>query len=120
MFKSKSKDPAKGKDSKPKQTTGNGSTVQSTPPNVPTESAAARPKLMFHCQQAHGSPTGVISEFTNVKELYQKIAECYDLKANQVIDSYIYGCSFFPLHYQFAFNNINIIIIISTVFKTIK
>jgi hypothetical protein len=37
-----------------------------------------KPKLVFHCQQAHGSPTGVISGFTNVKELYQKIAECYD------------------------------------------
>lgn len=43
-----------------------------------------RPKLVFHCQQAHGSPTGVISGFTNVKELYQKIAECYDIEPTQV------------------------------------
>ena len=43
-----------------------------------------RPKLVFHCQQAHGSPTGVISGFTNVKELYQKIAECYDIDASEV------------------------------------
>ncbi len=43
-----------------------------------------RPKLVFHCQQAHGSPTGVISGFTNVKELYQKIAECYDMEPSQV------------------------------------
>lgn len=43
-----------------------------------------RPKLVFHCQQAHGSPTGMISGFTNVKELYQKIAECYDIQASQV------------------------------------
>ena len=43
-----------------------------------------RPKLVFHCQQAHGSPTGVISGFTNVKELYQKVAECYDMDASQV------------------------------------
>ena len=43
-----------------------------------------RPKLVFHCQQAHGSPTGVISGFTNVKELYHKIAECYDFEASEV------------------------------------
>ena len=43
-----------------------------------------RPKLVFHCQQAHGSPTGIISGFTNVKELYQKIAECYDMAVDDV------------------------------------
>lgn len=43
-----------------------------------------RPKLVFHCQQAHGSPTGIISGFTNVKELYQKIAECYDMNVEEV------------------------------------
>lgn len=43
-----------------------------------------RPKLVFHCQQAHGSPTGIISGFTNVKELYQKIAECYDMNVEDV------------------------------------
>ena len=43
-----------------------------------------RPKLVFHCQQAHGSPTGIISGFTNVKELYQKIADCYDMNVNEV------------------------------------
>ena len=26
-----------------------------------------RPRLMFHCQLAQGSPTGIISGFTNVK-----------------------------------------------------
>ena len=44
----------------------------------------ARPKLVFHCQLAHGSPTGIISGFTNVKELYQKIADCYDLPVSEV------------------------------------
>lgn len=50
-------------------------------------SAAAKvtqPKLVFHCQQAHGSPTGLISGFTNVKELYEKIAECYDIQPSEV------------------------------------
>ena len=43
-----------------------------------------QPKLVFHCQQAHGSPTGLISGFTNVKELYEKIAECYDIQPSEV------------------------------------
>ena len=62
----------------------NGNTKQSPvvqrnePPQPP------RPKLVFHCQQAHGSPTGIISGFTNVKELYQKIADCYDMPVSEV------------------------------------
>ena len=56
-------------------------TNQHHPPNHQPRS---RPKLVFHCQQAHGSPTGVISGFTNVKELYQKIAECYDIAPTEV------------------------------------
>ncbi|KAK3091784.1 hypothetical protein FSP39_022595 [Pinctada imbricata] len=51
-----------------------------TPPPQPP-----RPKLVFHCQQAHGSPTGIISGFTNVKELYQKIADCYDLPVGEIL-----------------------------------
>ena len=43
-----------------------------------------RPKLVFHCQQAQGSPTGIISGFTNVKELYAKIGACYDIPADDV------------------------------------
>ena len=31
-----------------------------------------------------GSPTGIISGFTNVKELYKKIAECYDMVPSDV------------------------------------
>lgn len=50
----------------------------------PKEGIPSRPKLVFHCQQAQGSPTGIISGFTNVKELYQKIAECYDILPQDV------------------------------------
>ncbi|XP_022240370.1 PDZ domain-containing protein GIPC1-like [Limulus polyphemus] len=42
-----------------------------------------KPKLVFHCQQAQGSPTGIISGFTNIRELYQKIAECYDFPVSE-------------------------------------
>lgn len=49
------------------------------PPRDPKPST-----LVFHCQLAHGSPTGLISDFGNVRELYQKIAERYDLPAEEV------------------------------------
>lgn len=45
-----------------------------------------RQRLVFYCQQAQGSPTGVISGFTNVKELYQKIGECYDFDPSEVFE----------------------------------
>ncbi|OXA50710.1 PDZ domain-containing protein GIPC3 isoform X1 [Folsomia candida] len=45
----------------------------------------SKPKLIFHCQQAHGSPTGLISEFGNVKQLYQKISECYDFNVDDIL-----------------------------------
>jgi len=41
-------------------------------------------KLVFHCQLAHGSPTGLISGFNNVKDLYQKIADCFEISAPTV------------------------------------
>uniref|UniRef100_A0A1I8GC03 PDZ domain-containing protein n=1 Tax=Macrostomum lignano TaxID=282301 RepID=A0A1I8GC03_9PLAT len=44
-----------------------------------------RPQYNFHCQLAHGSPTGIISGFTNVKELYAKIAECYNIEPSEII-----------------------------------
>nr|ACO15261.1 PDZ domain-containing protein GIPC1 [Caligus clemensi] len=47
--------------------------------------SAHKPKLTFHCQQAQGSPTGIISGFTNVKELYQKIAEVYEIAASEIL-----------------------------------
>jgi len=43
-----------------------------------------KPRLTFHCQLAHGSPTGIISGFSNVKELYKKISECYDMEPANV------------------------------------
>jgi len=42
------------------------------------------PKLVFHCQLAHGSPTGLISGFSNVRELYKKIAECFEIPVETV------------------------------------
>lgn len=55
------------------------SDISSSPSTPP------KPKLSFQCQQAHGSPVGIISGFTNVKELYMKIAECYDIAPSDIL-----------------------------------
>lgn len=49
------------------------------------EPSVVRPQLVFHCQLAHGSPTGLISGFANVRELYQKIAEYFEFPAGEVL-----------------------------------
>ena len=70
-----------------KEMTSNGNTANGTsthPGGPPDGSQKSKPKLVFHCQQAHGSPTGLISGFTNVKELYQRIADCYDFPVDSV------------------------------------
>lgn len=65
---------------------------QASPLPVPDTTVAnqkdkeeSRPRLVFHCQLAQGSPTGIISGFTNVKELYHKIAECYDMPSSDIL-----------------------------------
>ncbi|XP_032678383.1 PDZ domain-containing protein GIPC3 isoform X1 [Odontomachus brunneus] len=58
------------------------------PPEYDDVMRGSRPpksSLVFHCQLAHGSPMGLISDFSNVRELYQKIAECYDLPAEEIL-----------------------------------
>jgi hypothetical protein len=42
------------------------------------------PKLIFQCQLAEGSHTGHVSGFSNMKELYEKIAECFNIPASDV------------------------------------
>ncbi|CDQ97653.1 unnamed protein product [Oncorhynchus mykiss] len=51
---------------------------------LPPPPANRRPKLVFHTQLAHGSPTGRIEGFNNVKELYGKIAETFNLSQPEV------------------------------------
>lgn len=68
---------------------------------VPQPQDARRVKYSFHCQLAHGSPTGIISGFSNVKQLYEKIGECYDIdpsevryctKIKKIMSTIIYSC----------------------------
>ena len=51
---------------------------------LPPPPANLRPKLVFHTQLAHGSPTGRIEGFANVKELYGKIAEAFNISPPEV------------------------------------
>lgn len=60
-------------------------------PSAPAEDIMAqqepqnvKPQLVFHCQLAHGSSTGLIAGFSNVRELYEKIADVFDIPANEV------------------------------------
>ncbi|XP_012670829.1 PDZ domain-containing protein GIPC2 [Clupea harengus] len=52
---------------------------------LPPPPANLRPKLVFHTQLAHGSPTGRIEGFSNVKELYSKIAEAFNLNPPEIL-----------------------------------
>uniref|UniRef100_A0A3Q3XBH6 PDZ domain-containing protein n=1 Tax=Mola mola TaxID=94237 RepID=A0A3Q3XBH6_MOLML len=52
---------------------------------LPPPPANLRPKLVFHTQLAHGSPTGRIEGFANVKELYAKIAEAFNISPPEIL-----------------------------------
>ncbi|XP_056388589.1 PDZ domain-containing protein GIPC2 [Hyla sarda] len=52
---------------------------------LPPPPVSLRPKLVFHTQLAHGSPTGRIEGFTNVKELYAKIADAFHITAEEIL-----------------------------------
>lgn len=42
------------------------------------------PRFVFYCQLAHGSATGKVEGFTNVRELYEKIAQTHSITSDQV------------------------------------
>nr|XP_033812191.1 PDZ domain-containing protein GIPC3 [Geotrypetes seraphini] len=54
------------------------------PPALPPP-ARIRPRLVFHTQLAHGSSTGKIEGFTNVKELYARIAEVFSISPTEIL-----------------------------------
>ncbi|XP_046387276.1 PDZ domain-containing protein GIPC3 [Ischnura elegans] len=56
-----------------------------TQPPPSSDGRVQKAKLVFHCQQAQGSPTGIISDFSNIKELYQQIANCYDFPPEEIL-----------------------------------
>ncbi len=112
LFKSKSKSP-KGLDDPPSPVSPKNHKSKGGMPRSPQpqqkqqqqqqqqQQQPERPQLTFHCQQAHGSPTGIISGFSNVKELYEKIAQCYDMSPKEVI--YLSECIFPTIFHHFSF-----------------
>lgn len=42
-------------------------------------------QLSFNCQLAHGSPTSKINNFSNVKELYSRIADALNISINEIL-----------------------------------
>ncbi|XP_053575397.1 PDZ domain-containing protein GIPC1 [Bombina bombina] len=62
-----------------------GGSISPLPPGLPPPATALRPRLVFHAQLAHGSPTGRIEGFSNVKELYGKIAEAFNIPVGEVM-----------------------------------
>ncbi|XP_051898108.1 PDZ domain-containing protein GIPC1-like [Pristis pectinata] len=44
-----------------------------------------RPRLAFHTQLAHGSATGRVEGFSNVKELYAKLGEAFGLHPSEIM-----------------------------------
>lgn len=51
---------------------------------LPPPPTSLRPRLIFHTQLAHGSPTGRIEGFSNVRELYAKIGEAFGIPPTEV------------------------------------
>ncbi|KAM7371757.1 hypothetical protein PAMP_008967 [Pampus punctatissimus] len=60
---------------------GEGATSEGLPPPP----SSMRPRLIFHTQLAHGSPTGRIEGFSNVRELYAKIGEAFGIPPAEVM-----------------------------------
>lgn len=56
-----------------------------SPPVMENASKPQLPSLVFQCQQAHGSPTILVSGFTNMRELYGKIAEGFQFPASDIL-----------------------------------
>lgn len=60
---------------------GEGATSEGLPPPP----SSMRPRLIFHTQLAHGSPTGRIEGFSNVRELYGKISEAFGIPPAEIM-----------------------------------
>ena len=58
----------------------------------PTPQPAPLPshqELVFHTQLAHGSPTRKIKDFSNVRELYQRIGEVFSVPTSDVRNMHV-------------------------------
>ncbi|XP_018610137.2 PDZ domain-containing protein GIPC1-like isoform X1 [Scleropages formosus] len=67
-----------------------GASLEVLSPGLPPPPAGLRPRLVFHTQLAHGSPTGRIEGFSNVRELYAKIGEAFGIPVDEVGDQIMF------------------------------
>ena len=61
--------------------------AQQSPARKPAVENQEQPtprKLVFNAFLAHGSPPGKVEGFTNVKELYEKIGDAFDMPSDEV------------------------------------
>nr|CAB3249079.1 PDZ domain-containing protein GIPC1 [Phallusia mammillata] len=49
------------------------------------EPESVKPQLVFHAQLAHGSPTARIEGFSNIRELYSRIAKAFNIPVSEII-----------------------------------
>ncbi|XP_054159215.1 PDZ domain-containing protein GIPC3-like [Oppia nitens] len=50
-----------------------------------TDNRKHPPKLVFQCQLAEGSHTTQVSNFSNIKQLYEKIGQSFNIAANEIL-----------------------------------
>lgn len=98
LFRSKSKNKDKDKDKKAYEPEQEDSDLPAPtlppppPPEIPKASAASpdpayhvQKELIFRCQLAHGSATKEIKDFTNVKDMYTRIADAFNISPREII-----------------------------------
>ncbi|CAG9853557.1 unnamed protein product [Phyllotreta striolata] len=74
--------------SKSSKAIANSESHQMEPPSAPTAppvSPVSKNSLQFYCQLAHGSPTTFVSNFKNIKELYERIGESFNIPASEIL-----------------------------------
>uniref|UniRef100_A0A1I7Z5T9 PDZ domain-containing protein n=1 Tax=Steinernema glaseri TaxID=37863 RepID=A0A1I7Z5T9_9BILA len=60
--------------------------IEAAPERLAIEAASEPTKLVFQCQLAHGSPTGLVEGVNSIGELYSAIASCFpDIKADDIL-----------------------------------
>ena len=79
-------------------------TQHKPPPQPPLPS---QQELAFHTQLAHGSPTKKIKDFSNVRELYQRIADAFGISSTDVsVSSCVYTSCTQTLHVVWYVNTV--------------
>ncbi len=73
-----------GEKAKPRPNASYGATDDNKAESQDEEGQQLAKRLVFHAQLAHGSHTGKIENFSNVRELYQRIGDAFNIAASEV------------------------------------